>query len=114
MKGFLEDCREELNVVREEEKRVMEVVRKTTDYYQAGGSKGGNHPLQLFVIVKDFLNNVDQVRAEIAKKLQKRKADSSPPLSPTPRSPVRFQNLELYFRAHRPGTSSSDSEDDFS
>ncbi|KAK4437138.1 Formin-like protein 4 [Sesamum alatum] len=119
MKGFLEDCREELNVVREEEKRVMELVRKTTDYYQAGASKGGNNPLQLFVIVKDFLNNVDQVRAEIAKKLEKRKAGtsggSSPPTSPTPpRSPVRFQNLELYFRAHRPGTSSSDSEDDFS
>lgn len=118
MKGFLEDCQEELNVVREEEKKVMELVRKTTAYYQTGGSKDkGGNPLQLFVIVKDFLNNVDRVCGEITKKLQKKKvgtsAGSSPPSSPTPRSPVRFQNLQAYFRAQRSGTSSSDSDDDF-
>ncbi|PIN04909.1 hypothetical protein CDL12_22560 [Handroanthus impetiginosus] len=114
MKGFLEDCREELNVVREEERRVLDLVRKTTAYYQAKDREG--NPLHLFVIVKDFLKNVDQVCAEIRKKLQKGKvgtsAGSSPPLSPTSRSP-RFQNLQVYFRAQRFGTSSSDSEDDF-
>lgn len=113
MKGFLEDCEEELNVVREEERRVVDVVRKTTVYYQTA-VKGGN-PLQLFVIVKDFLNNVDRVCAEITKKLHKVKVGGSspPPLSPTSRSPVRFQNLQNYFRAQRLGTSSSDSDDDF-
>ncbi|KAH6797430.1 formin 8 [Perilla frutescens var. hirtella] len=116
MKGFLEDSEEELNVVREEERRVMEVVRKTTVYYQTG-VKGGN-PLQLFVIVKDFLNNVDRVCLEITKKSQKiTKAGTSggpsPPLSPTPRSPVRFQNLQNYFKAQRLPASSSDSDDDF-
>ncbi|KAG8379074.1 hypothetical protein BUALT_Bualt07G0050400 [Buddleja alternifolia] len=115
MKGFLEDCEEELNVVREEEIRVMELVRKTTVYYQAGGSK--ENLLQIFVTVKDFLNMVDQVCSEMMKNLEKVKVGSSscssPPLSPTMRSPVRFQNLEMYFRAQKPGTSSSDSEDDF-
>ncbi|KAK6128836.1 hypothetical protein DH2020_037402 [Rehmannia glutinosa] len=33
----------------------------------------GSNPLQLFVIVKDFLNNVDQVCAVIRKKLEKQK-----------------------------------------
>ncbi|GFP97687.1 formin-like protein 8 [Phtheirospermum japonicum] len=100
MKGFLEDCEEELNVVRDEEKRVVEIMRKTTAYYQAKDKLGINC-LQLFVIVKDFLNNVDQVCAEIGTKLKKEKvgtncvAGSSPPLSPNLRSPVRFQNLEL-------------------
>ncbi|KAL7098658.1 hypothetical protein ACP275_09G031900 [Erythranthe tilingii] len=117
MKGFLEDCRLEIDVVREEERRVMEIVGKTTAYYQAGVSKekGGN-PLQLFVIVKDFLSSVDQVCSEITRKLGGMKVASSstsPPLSPAPRSPVRFQNLEMHFRAQRRATSSSDSEDDF-
>lgn len=113
MKGFLEDCGDELNLVREEERRVMELVRKTTVFYQTAGVKGGN-PLQLFVIVKDFLNNVDRVCLEITKKLQKMtKVGTSGGSSPTPRSPVRFQNLQNYFGAQRLGASSSDSDDDF-
>ncbi|KAL8457639.1 hypothetical protein ACS0TY_035488 [Phlomoides rotata] len=121
MKGFVEDCQEELSVVREEDGRVMELVRKTTVYYQTcGGRDKGRNPLQLFVIVEDFLNNVDQVCAEIRKKVQKIKVGRgtsgggpSTPLSPTPRSPVRFLNLQTYFTAQRHGTSSSDSDDDF-
>ncbi|KZV31257.1 formin-like protein 8 [Dorcoceras hygrometricum] len=117
MKGFLEDCEEELKVVGEEETRIMELVSKTTVYFQAGASKDkGTNPLQLFVIVKDFLVMVDQVCAEITKKLQTKKvmtARSSPPPSPTPRSPMRFQNLQAYLMSQKHGTSSSDSEDDF-
>ncbi|XP_075503405.1 formin-like protein 8 [Primulina tabacum] len=117
MKVFLEDCEEELKVVREEETRIMELVLKTTVYFQAGASKDkGTNPLQLFVIVKDFLVMVDQVCAEITKKLQTKKAmttRSSPPSSPTPRSPMRFQNLQAYLMSQKHGTSSSDSEDDF-
>lgn len=111
MRGFLERCEKELSAVREEERRVVELVRKTTVYYQTA-VKGGN-PLQLFVIVKEFLNNVDRVRAELAKNSQKERGAPSPPLSPTPRSPVRFQNLQKYFMAQRAGSSSSDSDDDF-
>ncbi|XP_042017107.1 formin-like protein 8 [Salvia splendens] len=110
MWGFLEGCEEELIVVREEERRVVELMRKTNVYYQTG-VKGGN-PLQLFVMVKDFLESVDRVCGEIRKKLEKKRGGASPPLSPTPRSPVRFQNLQNYFATQRLGTS-SDSDDDF-
>ncbi|KAK9213782.1 hypothetical protein WN944_005767 [Citrus x changshan-huyou] len=46
MKGFLEDCEEELKLVREKQNRTMELVKRTTEYYQAGGSKEiWEHPL---------------------------------------------------------------------
>lgn len=113
MREFLEGCEEEVSVVREEERRVIELVRKTNAYYQTG-VKGGN-PLQLFVMVKDFLDNVDRVCGEMRKKLENGRGGSSPPLSPTPRSPVRFQNLQKYFvsQRERVGRGESDSDDDF-
>ncbi|KAG6403977.1 hypothetical protein SASPL_136211 [Salvia splendens] len=70
MWGFLEGCEEELIVVREEDRRVVELMRKTNVYYQRG-VKGGN-PLQLFVMVKEFLESEDRVCCEIRKKLEKK------------------------------------------
>ncbi|KAK4350465.1 hypothetical protein RND71_029778 [Anisodus tanguticus] len=61
-KGFLEECEDELKVIREEQTRVMELVKRTTEYYQAGSSKDrGTQPLQMFAIVRDFLDMVDKV-----------------------------------------------------
>lgn len=120
MKVFLEECEEELKVVSEEQTRVMELVKRTTEYYQAGASKDrGTDPFQLFAIVKDFLDMVDQVCTEISRRVKKKNvtsAASSPPLSPlssSPRTPVRFQNLQTYFQPQKPGTVSSESEDGF-
>ncbi|XP_059443948.1 formin-like protein 4 [Corylus avellana] len=119
MKEFLEECEEELRVVREEQTRVMEIVKKTTQYYQAGASKdNGAHPLQLFVIVKDFLDMVDQACADISRKIQKKNATtpslgSSPPLSPSTKTSVRFPNLPSHFMSDMSMTSSSESDDDF-
>lgn len=119
MKGFLEECEEELKVVGEEQVRVMELVKRTTEYYQTRTTKDkGTDPFQLFAIVKDFLDLVDKVCNEISKKLQKKdvkSTPSSPPLSPlssSPRTPVRFQNLQSYFKPEKPGSMSSDSEED--
>ncbi|XAR65422.1 hypothetical protein NMG60_11009548 [Bertholletia excelsa] len=112
MEGFLEECWEELKMVREEQTRVMDLVKRTTTYYQAGALKDmGARPLQLFVIVKDFLDMVDQVRIEITRKLQKRKAksvESSPPIAPPPRSPVRFPNFESHLISDKSHTASSE------
>ncbi|CAK9177304.1 unnamed protein product [Ilex paraguariensis] len=118
MKGFLEECEEELKVVREEQTRVMELVKRTTEYYQAGVFKDkGTHLLQIFVVVKDFLGMVDQVCIDITRTLQKRNMNNvatSLPLSPPTRTLVRFQNLQAYFTPEKPGmSSSSESEDDF-
>ncbi|KAJ8553833.1 hypothetical protein K7X08_024511 [Anisodus acutangulus] len=113
-KGFLEECEEELKVIREEQTRVMELVKRTTEYYQAGSSKDKTtQPLQLFAIVRDFLDMVDKVCVDITKKVQKTNAtsvESSPPRSPTPRTPVRFHNLRAYFT---PEIVSSESENEF-
>lgn len=122
MDSFLEAAEEELKVLENEQKRVMEHVKKTTEYYQAGASKDkGAHPFQLFFIVKDFLVMVDQVCVEIARNLQrKRVTGSSGSLSfstkntpPSNRVTVRFPNLPENFMSDKSfGRSSSDSDDD--
>lgn len=121
MKGFLEDCEVELNVVREEQIRVMELVKRTTEYYQAGASgESGANPLQLFVIVKDFLDMVDRVRADITRKLQRMNVirsstGSSPPPSPSRRNPLKLINFRSQFMSPETcrTTSSSESDDGF-
>ncbi|XVF09205.1 hypothetical protein REPUB_Repub07fG0072000 [Reevesia pubescens] len=120
MKGFLEECEAELKVVREEQIRVMELVKRTTEYYQAGASKErGANPLQLFVIVKDFLDMVDRVRADITRKLQRtngiQSAGSSPPPSPPRRNPLKLINFRSQFMSSDMSktTSSSESDDGF-
>ena len=115
MKGFLEGAEEELKVLREEEKRIMELVRSTTEYYQAGASKKqGGHPLQLFVIIKDFLGMVDQVCIEIARNLQRRKTPTSSSGSKSPaRLAVRFPNLPEHFMMEKSSSSSSESDAEF-
>ncbi|KAJ8760894.1 hypothetical protein K2173_021932 [Erythroxylum novogranatense] len=117
MKGFLEAAEQELKALKEEQKRVMEIVRKTSDYYQAGSSKDqGGNPLQLFVIIRDFLNMVDQVCVELARNLQKRKTPSSSsgsfPKSPATRVPVRFPNLPEHFMKEKYTGNFSESDSD--
>ncbi|KAF5443212.1 hypothetical protein F2P56_035789 [Juglans regia] len=118
MKVFLEEAEEELKVLGEEETRVMELVKTTTEYYQAGASKDkGAFPLQLFVIVKDFLGMVDQACVEIARTLQRQKTStatalgSTSPKSPPLKTAVRFPNLPEYFMSDKSRSSSSESDD---
>ncbi|KAJ7953693.1 Formin-like protein [Quillaja saponaria] len=114
MNIFLNNAEEELNMVREEQTSVLELVKRTTEYFQAGASKDfAAHPLQLFVIVKDFLGMVDKACIEIARNSQKRKttmptSGSSPPTASGSRTPVRFPMLPTDFMS---GKSRSDSSD---
>ncbi|KAF5180306.1 Formin-like protein [Thalictrum thalictroides] len=115
MKGFLESAEEELKVVKEEQTRVMELVKKTSEYYQAGASKDKSaNPLQLFVIIKDFLRMVDQACIDITRNQQKKKtaikSGSSSPPSPGLRTPASFPNLPAHFMSDK---SSSDSDEGF-
>ncbi|CAJ2647745.1 unnamed protein product [Trifolium pratense] len=75
MNHFLENAEKEMQLVSEEQTRVMQLVKRTTDYYQGGASKdsAGEQPLYLFVIVKDFLGMVDQACIDITRNMQKKK-----------------------------------------
>ncbi|XP_077230950.1 formin-like protein 8 [Tasmannia lanceolata] len=116
MKGFLEEAEEELKVVKEEEMRVMELVKRTYEYYQAGASKDkGSNPLQIFLIVKDFLGMVDQVCVDIARNQQRKKHSKANIGAQSTTSPVRFPYLPAHFMSDKSkiSSSSSDSENDF-
>ncbi|XP_073050175.1 formin-like protein 4 [Primulina eburnea] len=119
MAGFLDAAELEIQVVKEEQTRVVELVNKTTDYYQAGLSKEkGTNILQLFVIVKDFLGMVDQVCVEIARNTQKKNPvpSSSPSVagSSSAGSPrvFRFPKLPANFMSEDSKSKSSDSDND--
>ncbi|XP_011006899.1 PREDICTED: formin-like protein 4 [Populus euphratica] len=118
MKSFLEAAEEELKGLTKEQTRVMDLVKKTTEYYHAGASKDQEaHALQLFSIIKDFLCMVDQVCIEITRNLQRRKTSSgsvaSSPKSPASRMPVRFPNLPQHFMKEKSMNCSSESDSDF-
>ena len=119
---FLERAEKEVEAVMEEQNKVLEEVKQTTEYYIVGSSKDKNaHPQQLFIIVKDFLATVDQTCVDIARNLQqkKRKAPVSTGESAAPekKTPTRFANLPPRFLKDNSRSSmtdsGSDSEDEF-
>ncbi|WOL06653.1 formin-like protein 16 [Canna indica] len=125
MRAFVERAEEELRTARAEQARVMELVRSTTEYYQPGASKdkgAGGHPLQLFVIVRDFLNMVDKACVDIARNVQKRKPGAAEASvskagaqtgSESGRKPVaRFPYLPPNFMSENSKTDSSSDEED--
>ncbi|XP_028801881.1 formin-like protein 4 [Neltuma alba] len=78
MDHFLRSAEEELRSVKDEQTRVMQIVKKTTEYYQGGASKEkAENLLEIFVIIKDFLGMVDQACIDIARNMQKRKKTKS-------------------------------------
>ncbi|KAM0943196.1 putative formin, FH2 domain-containing protein [Dioscorea sansibarensis] len=122
MKGFLEVADEELKVVREEQGRVLELVNRTTEYYQVGASKEkGANPLKLFVIVRDFLGMVDNVCVDITRNLQQKKkqvgggesSSNSSSVVDGKRVHARFPNLPARFMSDNSKSSDSDSDDGF-
>lgn len=74
MQGFISVAEQKISSVKVEQDRVLELVKRTTEYYHAGASKDRSAaPLQLFVIVKDFLAMVDKACVDITKKQQQQK-----------------------------------------
>ncbi|KAK2636360.1 hypothetical protein Ddye_031152 [Dipteronia dyeriana] len=115
IKSFPATAEGELKALKEEQTRVMELVKTTAEYYQAGAGKHeGALKLQLFVIIKDFLGMVDQVCVEIARSLQRRKTSmgGSSPKSPAGLRTVRFPNLPEHFLTDKSRSTSSDSDSD--
>nr|XP_043606850.1 formin-like protein 4 [Erigeron canadensis] len=117
MLTFLKVAKREIQMLREEEERIMGLVKITNEYYQAGTSKGiGGKPFQLFVIIRGFLNMVDKACLDIAIKLQKRRTGGRSPeaaiqMSTSPaRPPMKFPILPANFRSTTSSSSSSDSD----
>lgn len=122
MKIFLGAAEKETKIVREEQSRVMDIVKRTTDYFQAGASNDKNwQPLHLFVIVKDFLEIVDRACVDITRNIQRRKpsstgiagsSSSSSPGSPKTRPSVKFPKLPPNFMSDQTKNSSNASSDE--
>ncbi|XP_030553657.1 formin-like protein 4 [Rhodamnia argentea] len=121
LRRFIASAEEELRSLSEEQRKAMELVKRTTEYYQSGASRrNGEKPLHLFIVVKDFLCMVDQACVEITRNLQRRKTAmvSSTPWSATQkslaRSPARLPNLPSHFLLEKfKSSTSSDSDAEF-
>ncbi|CAN8244918.1 unnamed protein product [Cochlearia groenlandica] len=131
LRSFFESAEEELKVITEEQHRIVELVKKTTNYYQAGALKERNL-FQLFVIIRDFLGMVDNACSEIARNQRKQKpavattvvavagaststgeAPSVAAAAPPPqRNAVRFPILPPNFMTEHSRYSSSESDSD--
>lgn len=84
LRGFVNAAEEELKALTGEQEKVLDLVQKTTEYYHAGAKDRNAQPLQLFVIVRDFLGMVDQACVDIKRRLQQQK--KPPPSSSQPTS----------------------------
>ncbi|KAL0856783.1 hypothetical protein Bca101_061937 [Brassica carinata] len=124
LRSFFESSEEELRVITEEQLRIMDLVKKTTNYYQAGALKERNL-FQLFVIIRDFLGMVDNACSEIARNQRKQRpaaavaggssstAAATPSTAAAPqRNAVRFPILPPNFMSEHSRYSSSDSDSD--
>lgn len=113
MTTFLDSVEEEVKIAREEERKVMDLVKRTTEYYQSGASVKGKNPLHLFVIVRDFLAMVDKVCLDIMRNVQRRKVTSSSSESPSSqRNAVKFPVLPPNFMSDRSRSDSGESDSD--
>ncbi|KAG2253796.1 hypothetical protein Bca52824_083932 [Brassica carinata] len=112
MMTFLDSVDEEVKTAREEERKVIELVKRTTEYYQAGASVKGKNPLHLFVIVRDFLAMVDKVCLDIMRNVQRRKVMSSPESPSSQRNAVKFPVLPPNFMSDRSRSDSGESDSD--
>lgn len=108
MMEFVKSAEEELEMAIREQKRVLEIVKKTNECYETGERE---NPMGLFVIVRDFMGMVNQVCSEIGGNLKvKSKMGNLEPCLPLKSSmSLRFPWLAEHFMCR---SFSNDSSDD--
>ncbi|KAL1537897.1 formin-like protein 5 [Salvia divinorum] len=63
LRSFIQNAEVDVTWSREEEKRIMALVKSTADYFH--GKSGKDEALRLFIIVRDFLIILDKVCKEV-------------------------------------------------
>ena len=100
MLEFVKSATEEVEIARREQKRVLDELKKTNEYYETGDRENS---LGIFVIVKNFVNAVNQVCREIvgelSGKIKMGNMDACLPLKST--ISLRFPRLAEHFKCRR-------------
>ncbi|KAF4379014.1 hypothetical protein F8388_022101 [Cannabis sativa] len=91
--SFIEQAEADSTKLLEEEKRIMALVKSTTDYFH--GNAGKDEGLHLFVIVRDFLIMLDKVCREVKTSSAKptRNSNSRKDTTTKPTSPETSHSL---------------------
>ena len=116
LRSFVQNAEVDVTWSREEEKRIMALVKSTADYFH--GNSGKDEGLRLFVIVRDFLIILDKVCREVKAAPLKpsrapRSGDATAAAPPDPRQAAAADPRQRLFPAiadRRVDTSSSDDE----
>ncbi|XP_023535048.1 LOW QUALITY PROTEIN: formin-like protein 5 [Cucurbita pepo subsp. pepo] len=114
LKSFVQNAEVTIMALLAEEKKIMEMVKSTGDYFH--GNAGKDEGLRLFVIVRDFLIMIDKTCREIKDAQKKqvkqakghRKAASSSDINPSLPSSDANQPPSSSSDANQPPSSSSD------
>ncbi|KAE9597684.1 hypothetical protein Lal_00041564 [Lupinus albus] len=64
---FLNDAEEKIARIKADEKKALFLVKEVTEYFHGDTAKEEAHPFRVFMIVRDFLNILDQVCKEVGR-----------------------------------------------
>jgi hypothetical protein len=64
---FLKDAEEKILKIKADEIRALFLVKEVTEYFHGDTTKEEAHPFRIFMIVRDFLNILDQVCKEVGR-----------------------------------------------
>ncbi|CAL5197789.1 unnamed protein product [Lathyrus oleraceus] len=74
---FMKDAEEKILRIKADEIRALFLVKEVTEYFHGDTTKEEAHPFRIFMIVRDFLNILDQVCKEVGKMQDKTASNSS-------------------------------------
>ncbi|KAJ1377300.1 Formin, FH2 domain [Sesbania bispinosa] len=66
-KLFLKEAEEKIIGIKADERRALFLVKDVTEYFHGDTAKEEAHPFRIFMIVRDFLNILDQVCKEVGR-----------------------------------------------